>query len=326
MKILLSANAAQRLTDRFPDVFAGQPYQIVLADDSQPGVDFDCAFISRDVTGLSSKFELEPATQHFYDLLLNAPSLQWVHTHSAGSDRPIFSTLLNQRRMVTTSAGANAAIVAQSALAGILALARHFPKMAKNQAQRQWRSLMADDLPADLEGQTAVIVGWGAIGQKIAGLLQALGVHCEVIRFNLPVGGIPGVKVHLISAIATVLPQANWLILACPLSAETKRLIDAAALSRLPRGAHIINVARGEMIVEADLVAALQAGRLGGAYLDVFEYEPLRLDSPLWNSDNVIVTPHSAGHSQGNAQRVEDLFFNNLSHFMQQQPLLNLVQ
>jgi len=122
------------------------------------------------------------------------------------------------------------------------------------------------------------------------------------------------------------LPRANWLILACPLSAETKRLIDAAALSRLPRGAHIINVARGEMIVEADLVTALQASRLGGAYLDVFEYEPLRLDSPLWNSDNVIVTPHSAGHSQGNAQRVEDLFFTNLSHFMQQQPLLNLVQ
>ena len=117
MRILLSTNAAQRLKDRFPAIFAGQSYQIVLADDNRPGVDFDCAFISRDVTGLSSKFELEPATQHFYDLLLNAPSLQWVHTHSAGSDRPIFSTLLKQRRMVTTSAGANAAIVAQSALA-----------------------------------------------------------------------------------------------------------------------------------------------------------------------------------------------------------------
>ena len=94
MRILLSTNAAQRLKDRFPDVFAGQPYQIVLADESRPGVDFDCAFISRDVTGLSSKFELEPVTQHFYDLLLNAPSLQWVHTHSAGSDRPVSYTHL----------------------------------------------------------------------------------------------------------------------------------------------------------------------------------------------------------------------------------------
>jgi len=326
VRILLSAQAAARLQPRFALNLAGTPHEIVIADECRLGTDFDCAFISRDVTGLSTKLELEPNTQHFYDLLLNAVSLQWVHTHSAGSDRPIFTALLNNKRMITTSAGVNAAIVAQSALAGILALARHFPKMAKNQAQRQWRSLMAGTLPADLEGQTAVIVGWGAIGQRIARLLHAFGVHCEVVRFNLPVVESAGLQAHPLAALKTVLPRANWLILACPLSVETERLIDAAALSCLPHGAYIINIARGEIIVEADLLTALQTGRLGGAYLDVFEYEPLGLDSPLWNSDNVIITPHSAGHSQGNAQRVEDLFLTNLSHFIQRQPLINLVQ
>ena len=326
MKILLSAEVCQHLMGKLTSVFADQSFELLSAETCQLGVDFDCAFVSRDVTGLSTKFELEPATQHFYDLLLNAPSLSWVHTHSAGSDRPVFAALLKKNILVSTSAGANAAIVAQSALAGILALARHFPKMAKNQTQRRWRSLIADELPADLEGQTALIVGWGSIAQRLASLLQALGVHCEAIRFNLPMVDTGTARTHHISSLKKVLPHANWLILACPLSAETRGLLNAEVFKLLPAGAHIINVARGEMIVEADLIAALPERHLAGAYLDVFAYEPLALDSPLWNSDNVIVTPHSAGHSRGNEQRVEDLFFTNLGKRILQQPLRNLVQ
>ena len=109
-----------------------------------------------------------------------------------------------------------------------------------------------------------------------------------------------------------VLPQADWLILACPLNDQTHRLVDARALALMPRGAGLINVARGEVVVEADLIAALGSGQLGQAFLDVFAHEPLATDSPLWALDNVILTPHSAGHSDGNAQRVAGMFLENL--------------
>ena len=114
------------------------------------------------------------------------------------------------------------------------------------------------------------------------------------------------------------------MLLACPLTQRTRGLIDAAALRQLPPGAHLVNVARGEVVVQADLIAALQAGVLAGAYLDVFEHEPLGSDSPLWMLDNVIVTPHSAGHSDGNEPRVDAMFLANLAHWLRGEPLASL--
>jgi phosphoglycerate dehydrogenase-like enzyme len=110
---------------------------------------------------------------------------------------------------------------------------------------------------------------------------------------------------------------------ACPLTDQTRRLVDARALALLPPGAGWINVSRGEVVVEADLVAALRSGHLGSAYLDVFEPEPLAADSPLWALEQVIVTPHSAGHAQGNAQRVNAMFIANLACWCAGQPLRN---
>ena len=117
------------------------------------------------------------------------------------------------------------------------------------------------------------------------------------------------------------LPQTDWLLLACPLTDQTRRLVDARALALLPPGAGWINVSRGEVVVEADLVAALRSGHLGSAYLEVFEPEPLVADSPLWALEQVIVTPHSAGHAQGNAQRVNAMFIANLACWCAGQPL-----
>jgi phosphoglycerate dehydrogenase-like enzyme len=114
-------------------------------------------------------------------------------------------------------------------------------------------------------------------------------------------------------------------VLACPLSPRTRGLVDAAALSLLPPGAHVVNVARGEVVVESDLVAALGSGALAGAYLDVFEHEPLGPDSPLWALDNVIVTPHCAGHSDGNEARVDAMFLANLARWARDEPLSNRV-
>ena len=119
----------------------------------------------------------------------------------------------------------------------------------------------------------------------------------------------------------TVLPRTDWLILACPLTATTRGLVNAQVLQALPPGAHLINVARGEVVVQDELIAVLQSGHLGGAFLDVFEHEPLPAESPLWGLPNVMVTPHAAGHSDGNAQRVNQMFLDNLQRWVGGQPL-----
>jgi phosphoglycerate dehydrogenase-like enzyme len=109
-----------------------------------------------------------------------------------------------------------------------------------------------------------------------------------------------------------VLPRTDWLVLACPLTEQTRGLVSAAHLAALPQGAHLINVARGEVVDELALIAALQSGHLAGAYLDVFAQEPLPAASPLWAMPQVIVTPHCAGFSDGNAQRVAQMFLDQL--------------
>jgi phosphoglycerate dehydrogenase-like enzyme len=321
LRILLSREAAQRLAGDIHGAMAGRAHRLVTTD--EPGADFDLAFVTRDVTGLSTKHEVQPATQAFYDALEAAPALRWVHVHSAGADRAVYQRLRARGVQVTTSSGANAAVVAQSALAGLLALARHLPQMWAAQRERRWAPLLASGLPRDLQGQHVVLVGWGPIGQHLGRLLRALDLRVTVVRQqDRPAGEgfatVPWTRLH------AVLPQADWLLLACPLTAQTRGLVDAAALARLPRHAGIVNVARGEVVDEPALIAALQAGRLGGAFLDVFAHEPLPEDSPLWSLPNVLVSPHSAGFSDGNAARVTGMFLDNLRRWIAGERLRNL--
>lgn len=313
LRILLSEPALRAHGDAIAAVLQDRPWTAVLAPaiDEPRTVDADIAFVSRDITGLSTKHEVLPSTQRFYTALLEAPSLRWTHVHSAGADRPVYIQLRQRGVKVTTSSGANAGVVAQTALAGLLALARHFPRMQAAQRERQWAPLIATGMPRDLHGQTAAIVGWGPIGRQIGAVLHALGMQVVAVR-QRPESAGPDYRTVTYRTLAEVLPRTDWVVLACPLSDETRGLIGADALARLPEGAHLINVARGEVVDEPALIAALRAGRLAGAYLDVFAHEPLPADSPLWGMPNVIVTPHSAGFSDGNAARVVDLFLGKL--------------
>ncbi|HZY17299.1 MAG TPA: D-2-hydroxyacid dehydrogenase [Ramlibacter sp.] len=308
IRLLMSEHARARLAAPVADALGGVPHAIVTPQD---GGDVDAAFVSRDVTGRSTKHELQPQTQRFYDALRAAPGLRWVHTHSAGADRPIFGELQARGVRVTTSSGANARVVAQSALAGLLALARRLPMLAQAQRERRWAPLFGADLPPDLDGQTAVLVGWGPIGQALAPLLQALGLQVVVVRHSAADAG-PALRTVTYDGLGEVLPRADWLLLACPLTGRTRGLVGAGEFARLPAGAHLVNVARGEVVDEAALVAALQTGRLAGAYLDVFAHEPLPAASPLWALPNVLVTPHTAGFSSGNEARVAGMFLTEL--------------
>ena len=318
LRILVSAEARRRHAGAIAEVLAGRPHRLVEAGDA------DIAFVSRDVTGLSTKHQVLPATQAFHDTLLAAPSLRWVHLHSAGADRPVFVRLRQRGVALTTSSGANAVVVAQSAVAGLLALSRRFPQLMAAQRQHRWAPLIDGALPRDLAGQRATIVGWGPIGQEIARLLGVFGLVVAVVRSSAePVaGGAPTVAFEQLPAL---LPTTDWLLLACPLSERTRGLVDARALALLPPGAHLLNVARGEVVDEAALVEALRSGRLAGAFLDVFAHEPLPADSPLWDLPDVIATPHSAGFSDGNAARVAGMFLDNLGRWHRGEPLLRQV-
>ena len=309
LRLLLSERAREQLAPAIAQVLDGRPHVFVTA---APGVDADVAFVSRDVTGLSTKHAVLPETQVFYDAMLGAPSLRWVQLHSAGADRPVFVELRRRGVALSTSSGATAAVVAQTALAGFLALARHLPQLMAAQRERRWAPLIGSGLPRDLADQTAVIVGWGPIGRQLGALLALLGLRIVVARSSAESAG-PGIETVAFENLAQVLPRADWLVLACPLSERTRGLVDAAALASLPAGARLVNVARGECVDEAALISALQQGRLAGAFLDVFAHEPLAADSPLWTLPEVIVTPHSAGFSDGNAARVARMFLDNLA-------------
>ena len=130
---------------------------------------------------------------------------------------------------------------------------------------------------------------------------------------------------HTPDKLNELLPKSDWLVIACPLTDETRGMVNAALLAKLPRGAYVINISRGEVVDEAALVAALQSGHIAGAYLDVFMQEPLPAASPLWDMPNVVVTPHNAGASAGNDPRINTLFLDNLKRWKARQPLINEV-
>jgi phosphoglycerate dehydrogenase-like enzyme len=269
---------------------------------------------------LSTKHELAPSLKACYQVLDESPNLRWVHIHSAGADRDIYVRLKAKGVQVATSSGANSEVVAQTALAGLLALSRKFPELVHAMHQKKWAPLLGSQLPPDLAGQTAMLVGWGPIAQRVAQFLSMLGLRLKVVRQQAhasnshpSAAGSSQIEMLTYETFDAALPSTDWVVLMCPLTATTRGLFDARRLALLPHGAGLVNVARGEVVVEKDLIEALQTGKLGSAYLDVFEHEPLPPASPLWSLPNVILTPHSAGFSSGNEARVSQMFLDNLA-------------
>jgi len=324
LRLLVSDLAWSSIKADVYQALDGRPIERITVDDVLDGRQTaDIAFISRDVTGLSTKFIIEPSTQRYYDAFLQSPNLRWLHVHSAGADRQIYIDLMARGVIVSTASGANARAVAQTALAGLLALARRFPELMLAQQSHQWAPLIKTGLPIDLDGQTAVIVGWGPIAQMIGEVLHLMGLRIVVVRRSTNAVAIAD-RVVTFDSIADVLPEADWLVLACPLNEQTHHLVNASSLACIKPGAAIVNISRGTVIDEPAMIEALKEGRLSGAYLDVFAQEPLPSDSALWDMPNVIVTPHTAGASQGMYRRMEQTFTDNLARYVRGEPLKNL--
>lgn len=286
--------------------------------ESKPDADgtypIDVSLTTRDITGASTKTNVLPALARYYDILRASPKLAWIQAHSAGADRPIYAELLARGVRVTTSSGANAAPVAHTAVAAVLALGRQFPVQIAAQHKRQYTPMTNHPKLHDLTGQTALVVGVGAIGSLIVKYLKALDIK------------VIGITRSNFLELSQDLSNVDFLILACPLTAQTKHLVNASLLAQMKHGSYLVNVARGEVCVEADVIAVLQSGQLGGAFLDGFEVEPLRADSPLWSLPNVMLSAHTAGHFTGHSDNVAKIFIDNLARFVQGRELLNEVR
>lgn len=278
----------------------------------------ELAFFSGDIFPANSR--------QFFSTVRRAPALKWLHVFNAGVDHPVFTEMLQRGVRLSTSAGSTAVPIAQTAITGLLMLARNVPRWLRGQQEHRWDPMRPPDFPRDLVGQTVLIYGLGSIGREIARLARVLGLRVIGIRRSPQQAGDPVDELHPPQQLAALLPRADWLVLAAPLTADTRGLIDAAMLARLPAGAHVINVARGEIIDETALVAALRDGRLGGAYLDVFGKEPLAAESPLWTLPNVLLSPHNSAAAQGNDDRVYGMFLANLERWHLGKPLDNEVR
>ena len=295
---------------------------LVLPPDSEARID-DAAVVRAEIAYFSSDLFPQFAKQ-FFSATRKAPALKWMQVFNAGGDHPVFASVLERGVRLTTSSGTAAEPIAQTAIAGLLLLARNFPRWLAGQRERKWNPLPPTDFPRDLRGQTLLIYGLGPIGIEIARLAHLLGL--KVIGVRRSAARVEHLdEMHTPDKLGELLPRCDWLVIACPLTAETRGMVNAALLAKLPRGARFINISRGEVVDEPALIAALQSGHLGGAYLDVFEHEPLPVDSPLWDLPNVVVTPHNSSASTGNDPRINVLFLDNLKRWKANQPLINEV-
>ncbi len=309
----------------------------ILANARRDGVDIEFLVLPSDPEGRiddASAARAEAAyfsgdvcpghSKEFFSATRKAPNLRWLHVFNAGVDHPVFASVLERGVRLTTSSGSTAEPIAQTAIAGMLCLARNFPRWLAGQRSHKWDQMRPPEFPRDLRGQVMVVIGMGMIGTEIARLARVLGLR--VIGVRRSAAKTPHVdELRTPAELDAVLARCDWLVIACPLTPETRNMVDAALLAKLPDGARVMNIGRGEIVDEPALIAALESGRLGGAYLDVFAQEPLPADSPLWTLPNVLVTPHNSAASAGNDARVNAIFLDNLTRWQRQQPLVNEV-
>ena len=215
--------------------------------------------------------------------------------------------------------------IAQSVIGGMLMLSRPFLQWAESRSRRVWEPVPNDRIPPDLAGQHMTVVGLGAIGSEIARLARAIGLEVTGVRRSPLREGDPVDRIVPPSGLPELVKDTDWLALACPLTDETRGLISRELLANLKPGAHILNIARGEVVDEKAMIEGLQSGRIAGAYLDVFTNEPLEPESPLWDMANVIISPHNSAAALGNGHRAAQYFLDNLRRMHAGEPLVNEV-
>ncbi|MDP9469488.1 MAG: D-2-hydroxyacid dehydrogenase [Chloroflexota bacterium] len=255
-----------------------------------------------------------------------APRLRWIQASSAGVEFVArIPELVESDILLTNTRGAHGPSIGEHVFALLLALTRRIPQCLEWQRQRHWGRKEGYRTSHEIRGSSTGILGFGAIGRGIAQRATAFELDLLAVDAQA-VDGRPYLdEVWPPSHLPELLARSDILVIAAPLTAETYHLIDAKALAMMKPDAYLIVVSRGGIVDEAALAAALHAGRLAGAAVDVTETEPLPPDSPLWDAPNLIITPHLAGDSGPKERRCVEILRDNLLRFANGEPLLNVV-
>lgn len=246
--------------------------------------------------------------------------ISWVHATSAGVDALMFPELVDSDLVVTNARGIFNRGIAEYVLGAVLLMAKDSINNLRYQERHQWRHRETELI----QNRTALIIGAGSIGRDVAWLLGAAGMRVigtarsarEDENFDAVYAG---------DKLYDLLPEADYVIVTAPLTDETRGIIDRDAFSRMQPTACFINVARGEIVAQDDLIEALRREQIAGAVLDVFETEPLEEDSPLWDMPQVMISAHMAGDFTGWKQALGEQFVDNFRRWCKGETLRNLV-
>ncbi|MGE6258268.1 D-2-hydroxyacid dehydrogenase [Heyndrickxia sporothermodurans] len=249
--------------------------------------------------------------------------LKWLQSWSAGVNNLPLKEMTNKNIFLTTASGVHAYPISETIFALILGLTRKIHTYVRNQQMKTWNH---SNLNLEIHGKTIGIIGAGAIGKETAKIAQA---------FNMTVIGIRHSgkeeeffdEMYPSEQLNSILPQCDYVIVTTPLTNDTFHMFNKKQFELMKDTSFFINIGRGEIVVEDDLIDALRSNQIAGAGLDVFEKEPLSSSSPLWDFNNVIITPHTAGSTEHYDKRViEDIFLPNLKYYLKDgAPLLNTV-
>ncbi|TVU66223.1 D-2-hydroxyacid dehydrogenase [Paenarthrobacter nitroguajacolicus] len=250
-----------------------------------------------------------------------AASLKWVHVSAAGVSQLLFDDLVNSDVVYTNSRGVLSRAIAEFTLGFVLDIAKDSQGSLRLQQGRRWQHRVT----RKIQGQRALVVGTGSIGREIASLFRAVGLRVSGAGRSSRPGDEYFDEIHSSTDLALIVHDFDYLVLAAPLTDDTKALVGADVLSAMKPTAHLINVGRGELVHTDELVQALVSGSIAGAALDVVHPEPLPAEHPLWSMKNVILTPHMSGDTEDYLDDLGQLFVENLWRFSRGEPLQNVV-
>ena len=250
-----------------------------------------------------------------------ADRLRWIHWGGAGVDAAMFPELVASPVQLTNARGVFDRPMAEWVLGIILCFAKRIPDTLASQARASWDYRMSETVA----GKRALVVGVGSIGRAVGRLLRAAGMEVEAIGRRARDGGEDFSRIHASGDLHARLPLADYVILITPLTEQTRNLFGAAEFDAMAAHARFVNIGRGALVVEAELLRALEQGQIAGAALDVFVEEPLPADSPFWRAPNCIVSPHVSGDYVEYQAAMADQFIDNWARFAAGEPLRNLV-
>lgn len=263
------------------------------------------------------------------DQLKAARRLRWIHSPAAAVHQLMFPELVNSDIIVTNAREVHGPVVAEHVIALVLALAKKLPQAMRLQKQHTWgKELLWTEKPPprEIAGATLGLIGLGSIGREVARRASVLGMHVIAVRKNPDKGAPAGVQtVFGPEQLETLLRQADYVVLAAPLTHETTALMNATRLSQMKPEACLINVSRGPLVDNLALADALHSRKIAAAALDVFPKEPLPVDSPLWDLDHLLITPHTAAVTDKLWERHYALISENLRRYVSGQCLLCVV-